>query len=85
MIAAQTVSAVFALAAAVFWFLSLRAKLPKAIETIDFGSGADDLDLLTRGLHKQSQLSAIAAFCAGISALAQFVAIAISIAYGIDA
>ena len=74
----QYASAFFAFIAALLWLLSALVKLPKAIEVIDAGyfdeakpKPSDDLDRLTQGLTRQSQLSAMAALAAGVAAILQ--------------
>jgi hypothetical protein len=72
----QYLSACFAILAAALWFWSAKVRLPAAILHIDNGyftqpKPIDDLDRLTSGLSRQSRLSALAAVCAGMSALLQ--------------
>lgn len=74
-------SAFLALVAAAFWLASATVVLPKAIESIDGGSfdqttpkPDDDLDRLTKGLRKQSKLSANGAIAAALAAFFQGVA-----------
>ena len=71
-------SALFALLAAAFWLWSALMKAPRHIRHVDLGTWSvsrinpvDDLAQLTKALHYQSLLSAIAAFAACIAALLQ--------------
>lgn len=61
----QLLSAIFALIAAVFWFLSAKVCLPSFLET--------PMNELFKPFQKASKLSAYAAVAAGLSALLQAV------------
>jgi hypothetical protein len=73
-------SAAAALAAAVFWLWSARAKMPEAIRHVDLGDfhdgpkEPDDVDKLMSGLVRQSRLSAVAAKFTAAAAVLQAVA-----------
>ena len=62
----QWISATTAIAAAVLWFWSASISIPDMMELPLSGKGS-----LTDLLKKQSRISALAALCAGVAALAQ--------------
>ena len=67
-------SALFAIAAAVVWLLSARAKTPDRISaewSADGWVGGPALDALASALRRQSHLSACAAMLAAVAALLQ--------------
>jgi hypothetical protein len=61
----QYSAAACAIAAAVFWFLAARVRLPTEITR---PRPKDDLDQLTSGLRRQSRFNAIAGLFAGAAA-----------------
>ena len=75
-------SVVFAIAAAILWFVSARVNTPEFFHIISVqvgggvGSGhSPDLEKLAEALKKQSKFSAWAAICAGESAILQAILI----------
>jgi hypothetical protein len=78
----NVISVAFAAFAAIFWFASAAVRMPN-----DLGVGGlfatpliPGLDALPKALKRQSHLSAGAAICAGISAAAQAIALALQAA-----
>lgn len=68
--------AVFAVAAAVLWFLSARVRIPKRLGYVDLGrvtgeKEEDDIDRVLKGLQHQGRLSSWGATCAAVSAFCQ--------------
>lgn len=62
----QTISAGFAVVAAILWFVSASIQIPEIIKTKLSGNGS-----ITDLMQKQSRWSAFAALAAGASALTQ--------------
>ena len=94
MLLVQGASAIFAFLAAILWFLSARVPTPSNFIVTTFGhtdafgthvsgqGSSPQLTELGNALLRQSRLSAYAAFCAGVSALFQVVALYLSVTSG---
>ena len=70
MIALNVLSAMLALLAAVFWFLSSRPKLPDRVPSL-YGESSPEQQQVLGALRAQSRLSAWGAIAAGLAALCQ--------------